>query len=129
MQMNTHLLRDIARWGGRITGLLFFLFIAILVVGHAFSPEGLPNPLRAGTAVQLEFSALFLMVVGGLVGWKSPPAATITIVLGYVLFRLVEGGLPWPPSAFEIPLVIACLYAIAWWTPKRSASPRPHATS
>lgn len=127
--MNSHVLSDLTRWGGRITGLLFFLFIAVLVVGHAFSPEGLPNPWQVGLAVQLNLLALFLMVVGGLVGWKSPAAAIITIVIGYVLFRFVEQRLPWPPSTFEIPLVIACLYAFAWWTAKRSAATRPHASS
>lgn len=122
--MDLSVVSNVAHWAGRIAGLLFFILIAVFVVGHAVSPDGLPNLWRAPLDVQLDFLALLLMVIGGLVGWKSPFAATVIILIGYALWQFVERRLPWPPSAFEIPLVIVLLYAVAWWSTKHAASPQ-----
>jgi hypothetical protein len=108
-------------WGARVLGLTFFLFIGFFVVAHAFSAEGLPNLWAETSHVRLEALALFLMTVGGVVGWKSTGVASAMIFSGYVLWLLMSRHVPWPPGIIEFPLLIGLLYMGAWYC--RSGSP------
>jgi hypothetical protein len=115
-------------WAARVLGLLFFLCMVFMVVGHAFTPDGgLPPLWRGPLDVQLDALALILMTLGGVVGWKWPKVATVMVLGGYAIWQGVERKLPWPPGVIEVPLVIGLLYAFSWWSSARTSSPRGHA--
>jgi hypothetical protein len=99
------------RWIARTLGLLYFVFISWFVMAHALD-DGLPNFWQAPRDVQLDFLALFLMTVGGVVGWKWEGVAAVMILLGTAIWLIVEQHLPWPPG---LSLLIGALYAITWW--------------
>jgi hypothetical protein len=113
------------RWIARTLGLLYFAFISWFVVAHALSAGGLPNFWQAPGAVQLDFVALFLMTVGGIVGWKWEGVATIMLFLGTGIWLLVEQNLPWPPG---LSLLIGVLYAFSGWCTKQPYISHRHAT-
>jgi hypothetical protein len=86
-------------------------------LAHALSAEGLPNLLKASLNVQLGFVALLLMIVGAVVGWKWENLAAVMILLGCVIWTIMERQLPWPPGLMP---VVGFLYAVAWWGSKRA---------
>jgi hypothetical protein len=106
-------LSTVLLWAGRILGLMFFLFVGFFVVAHALTGE-LPNLWNATSHVRLDTLALFLMTVGGVVGWWTTGVASAMVLCGYGLWQLVEHRLPWPPSMVEFPLVIGLLYMSTW---------------
>jgi hypothetical protein len=67
---------------------------------------------------------LFLMTVGGIVGWKWEGVAAAMVLLGTGIWLLVEQDLPWPPG---LSLLIGVLYAFSWWCTKRPVIFRKHA--
>lgn len=73
------------KWSARITGLLLVGLVLLFIFG-----EGPPNPFQQPLRVQLEFVALFLMVVGFLLGWRWEALGGITAVGGFALFFAVE---------------------------------------
>jgi hypothetical protein len=108
------------RWIARTLGLLYFAFITWFVAAHAVN-DGLPKFWQSPAAVQLDFVALFLMVVGGIVGWKWEGVATIMILFGTGIWLLVEQHLPWPPG---LSVLIGVLYAFSWSYMKWAFVPR-----
>jgi hypothetical protein len=113
-----------ARWIARTVGLLYFLFISWFIVTHLMA-DGLPNVWRAPRAVQLDFLALFLMTVGGIVGWKWEGLAAVMILFGVGIWLIAEQRLPWPP---DLSLSIGVLYGSSWWCTKRPFTSHGHAT-
>jgi hypothetical protein len=113
VDMSQATLGTVLLWVGRIIGLMFFLFVGFFVIAHALSGE-LPNLWNATSHVRLDTLALFLMTVGGIVGWRSTGVASAMVLCGYGLWQLVEHRLPWPPSIIDIPLLVGVFYAIAW---------------
>ena len=79
---------------------------------------------RMSPAEQLDSLALFLMVVGGVVGWKWEGVAAVMTLVGFALWLAVERHLPWPPG---LSLLIGVLYALTWWCMKRPFTPQRHA--
>jgi hypothetical protein len=79
---------------------------------------------QAPVAVRLDFAALFLMTVGGILGWKWEGVATVMMLLGTGIWLLVEQHLPWPPG---LSLLIGVLYAFSWWCTKRPFISHRHA--
>jgi hypothetical protein len=112
----------VCRWIARTLGLLYFAFIAWFVVAHAVGPDGLPNFWQAPRDVQLGFLVLFLMTVGGIVGWKWEGVAAIMILVGTGIWLLIEQHLPWPPG---LSLLIGVLFAFSWTYSRR---PFQHST-
>ena len=104
---------SVARWTARTLSLLYFAVIAFFIIAHAVSPEGLPIVWKQSLDVQLDFLALFLLVVGGLVGWKWEGVAAVMILVGTSLWLFVEQQLPWPPG---LSLLIGALYLCTWWS-------------
>ena len=119
--MDLHTCGNIARWIARTLGLVYFAFMAWFIMAHAFSPEGLPPLWRMSLAEQLDAIALFMVVVGGVVGWKSEGVAAIAVLVGTALWLLLEGQLLWPPG---LSILIGVLYAFAWWSTKRPFAPQ-----
>jgi hypothetical protein len=116
---------NVVRWTARTLGLLYFAFISWFVVAHIVDSENLPKFWQAPGAVQLDFLALFLMTIGGIVGWKWEATAAVMVLLGTGIWLLVEQQLPWPPG---LSLLIGVLYAFSWWCTKRPFASRTHAT-
>jgi hypothetical protein len=114
---------NVARWMARTLSLLYFAFIAIFVLAHAVSPEGLPSIWKMSPAEQLDTVALLLVVVGGVVGWKWEPAAAVITLSGTALWLFVERNLLWPPG---LSILIGVLYAFAWWSTKQPFVTQEH---
>jgi hypothetical protein len=115
---------NVARWMARTLGLLYLAVIAIFALAHAMSPDGLPSIWKMSPAEQLDTLALFLVVVGGVVGWKWEPAAAVMVLFGTGLWLLVERNLLWPPG---LSLLVGVLYAFTWWSTRQPVAEKKHA--
>lgn len=74
--------RNIVCWIPRAVGLLFVSVVAIILVAHAFSPEGLPRFWQEPVGVRVDALALLLVVTGAVAGWKSPRVASVLLLTG-----------------------------------------------
>jgi hypothetical protein len=112
-----------ASWSARVLGLMFFAVVLLFFLAHAIAGD-LPRIWQEPIGVQVDLLALFLMAIGGVVGWKWPSVASVMVLVGYALWQFVQRRLPWPSSWVEIPLLIGLLYAFASWRTKRLSTPQ-----
>ena len=94
IQMNTatarkYLLGTIC-WTARAIGVFVAGVVVALVVAHAFSDEGLPNPLNQPWDVRLEFLGLFSAVLGVILAWKWELLGGLLIIGGMMVFHVIE---------------------------------------
>ena len=95
------------RWAARISGLLLVGLVLLIAIGEGGPPNILAQPLP----VQIEFAAMFLMLVAFLVGWRWEAVGGVAAIAGFLLFlatELVVNGKP-PGGAislFAIPGVL-----------------------
>jgi predicted Ser/Thr protein kinase len=106
------------RWTGRILALLGSVFVLIFILADGF-PRFLGQPL----VMQMELAATVEMLIGLLLGWRWAGWGAFLIADGWVVFLLAEGG--WPPIPFTAFLVVAGLYAWAWWMQQGGPRPAP----
>jgi hypothetical protein len=101
---------SVFRWAARIlgTGILLF-FVSFIVVGKI--PPIWNQPLLG----QIQFVGIFLFLLGCVAGWGRDGFGAFLILIGYLIFLIVEGESPWPPGMFEFILLTGVLYLIAWW--------------
>src|SRR5690242_14697183 len=102
-----------ARWIARTAGAVYAAFMTWFILAHALSRDGLPNLVQAPAAVQLGFLALFLMILGSILGWKWEGVAAAMILVGCLTWIVVERHLPWPPRLMPS---VGFLYAFTWLT-------------
>ncbi len=111
-----------ARWTARILGAMAILFVVPFILA-----QGLPAMASQPEGVQLTFAGGFLLLVGFIIGWWRDGAAALLIAAGWTVIRVSEGGFP---SAFDLVLGPAALYALCWWaTHGRRFTPLVGATS
>ncbi len=79
------------RWTTRILAALLAALVLLLVLCHAFSVEGLPNPFKQPPQIQLEFAGMLAMWAGWILGWKWEGISVILAVSGMLIFHTVEG--------------------------------------
>jgi hypothetical protein len=107
---------NVARWVARLLSLCYAAFMAFFIAAHALSPEGLP-PLRGmPLSHQLNILALLLAAFGGVLGWRWEGRAAIAVLVGSLLWLVINRNLIWPPG---LSLLIGVLYAFSWWCTKR----------
>jgi hypothetical protein len=106
------------RWTGRILALLGSVFVLTFILAEGF-PRFLGQPL----VMQMELAATVEMLIGLLLGWRWAGWGALLIADGWVVFLLAEGG--WPPIPFTAFLVVAGLYAWAWWMQQGGPRPAP----
>jgi hypothetical protein len=106
------------RWSARIVGSLLAALVLLLVVGHAFSPEGLPNPFTQPPGVAIELFGLLLTWVGLLVAWKWEGAGGGMIITGQLVFHITEGRF-WLSTMGELFDLVGILFLLSWWLRKR----------
>jgi tRNA A-37 threonylcarbamoyl transferase component Bud32 len=97
-----------ARWAARILGTLLLAFFGLFVMA-----EGLPPLTTQPEGVQLSFAALSLMMLGLVVGWKREGTAALLVSSGWTLWQISENRISW--TLFQVPLLVALLYAGSWW--------------
>jgi hypothetical protein len=73
-------------WAARLTSLLLFGLVTVIVVGHG----GLPDILAQPTPVQLEFAAMGVMLLGLVVGWLRDGLGGLLVLLGLAGMNAVE---------------------------------------
>ncbi len=74
----------------RVIGVFVAGVVAAMVVGHAFSAEGLPNPFTQPWDVRLEFLGLFSAVLGVILAWKWELLGGLLIIGGMMVFHVIE---------------------------------------
>jgi hypothetical protein len=79
-------LSRLVQWSGRVTSLLLFGLVFVVVVGQG----GPPNILRQPTPVQLELAALGLVLLGLVLGWVREGLGGLLVLLGLAVFNGVE---------------------------------------
>ena len=97
------------RWLARVVGTLLLLVIAQIAVG-----EGVPNPFHGSLAENLLTLAFVAMIVGQIVAWKWEGIGGGLIVGSYVLFVVVNHGIPFN-IVFGPWLLTGLLYLFCWW--------------
>lgn len=107
------------RWSARISGLLLFGLVAVIVIGHG----GLPNVLEQPVRVQLEFLAMGLSVAGFLVGCRSDGWGALLTLGGFGLFCAVEMVINHrlPGQAIPYFTIPGILYLLSYWASKRGS--------
>ena len=76
----------LVHWSARVTSLLLFGLVIVIVIGQG----GSPNIFRQPPSVQLEFAALGLMMLGLVVGWVREGLGGPLVLLGLAAFNTVE---------------------------------------
>ena len=110
------LLAIVIRWTARTTGVLLVLTVALFTVA-----EGAPNVFRQPAAVQLEFLAMVLMLLGFFLGWHWEGFGGIVAVAGFVFFFCVEllaNGKP-PGGAIPFFAIPGVLFLISYGLRRR----------
>lgn len=101
------------RWAARLSGVVLTLLLATFAIGQG----KLPNVFAAPVDVQIEFSAMALMIIGYFVGWKWEVVGGVTTLAGFALFSLVEiavnGSLA--GGAFPLLALPGILFLLATW--------------
>jgi len=90
----------LAHWSARVTSLLLFGLVIVIVTGQG----GPPNIFRQPTPVQLEFAVLGLMLLGLVIGWAREGLGGLLVLLGLVAFNTVELAVNGRPALGAFPL-------------------------
>jgi hypothetical protein len=98
--VSTSPLRLLTRWSARVTSLLLFGLVVVIVIGQG----GPPNIFSQPTPVQLEFIALGLMLLGFAVGWVREGLGGVLVLLGLAAFNAVELAVNSRPARGAFPL-------------------------
>ncbi len=123
--MNTGVIRSsplshLIHWSARVTSLLLFGLVIVIVAGQG----GPPNIFRQPWSVQLEFAALGLMLLGLVIGWVREALGGLLVLIGLAAFNAVElavnsraalGAFP----LFAVPGVLFLLSALLRWRDKQ----------
>ena len=90
----------LVRWSARVTSLLLFGLVIVMVIGLG----GPPNIFRQPTPVQLELTALGLMLLGLVIGWVREGLGGLLVLLGLAAFNGVELAVNGQPARGAFPL-------------------------
>jgi hypothetical protein len=99
----------VIRWTARIIGIALLVLIAQFAIG-----EGVPNPLRGSAPENLLAIGFLAMIIGQIVAWKWEGIGGLSIFGGFVLFAIVNHGVPLN-VVFGPWLVTGLLYLLCWW--------------
>ena len=93
-------LARIVSWSARVTSLILFVLVVVIVIGEG----GLPNIFRQPRPVQVEFLAMALMLVGLVIGWVREGLGGLLVLLGLAAFNIVELAVNGRPALGAFPL-------------------------
>lgn len=93
-------LSRLVHWSARVTSLLLFGLVIVVVVGQG----GPPNIWRQPTRVQMELAALGLMLLGLVLGWVREGLGGLLVLLGLAAFNGVELAVNGRPARGAFPL-------------------------
>lgn len=100
------------RWMARIVGGLLAALMLVIVLGHAFSNEGLPNPFRQPPGVALELLGMFLGWIGLIIAWKWEGTGGMLVIVCTVIFQIVEGRI-WIGWVFGLLELIGIMFVLS----------------
>ena len=104
----------VLRWMARTMGTALLVLIVAVAIG-----EGVPNPLRGSLTEMLCHVAMLTMIVGQIVAWRWEGIGGGLIVGSFVLFAIVNHGVPF--NVVFVPwLVTGMLYQVCWWRTSRA---------
>jgi hypothetical protein len=98
--VSSSLLPRLVHWTARVTSLLLFGLVIVMVIGLG----GPPNIFRQPTPVQLEFAAMGLMLLGLVIGWAREGFGGLLVLLGLAAFNTVELAVNGRPAMGAFPL-------------------------
>jgi hypothetical protein len=90
----------LVHWSARVTSLLLFGLVSVLVIGNG----GPPNLFRQPMPVQLEFAAQGLMLLGLVLGWVREGLGGLWVFLGLAAFNSAELAVNGRPALGAFPL-------------------------
>ena len=90
----------VVHWSARVTSLLLFGLVVVVVIGQG----GPPNIFHQPTPVQLEFVALGLMLLGLVLGWVREGIGGLLVLLGLAALNTVELAVNGRPAVGAFPL-------------------------
>jgi len=93
-------LARLVRWSARVTSLLLFGLVIVMVIGQG----GPPNIFRQPIPVLLEFAAMGLMLLGLVIGWVREGLGGVLVLLGLAAFNGVELAVNSRPALGAFPL-------------------------
>jgi hypothetical protein len=99
-------LATFCRWTARMAATAVSALFITFLIG-----EGKPDLRELTDQELLGFGAVFLMVLGALVGWIRDLPAALLLLAGYAAFAAVENG--WPPLPFAAFPVAALLFLLS----------------
>lgn len=100
-------------WAARILGSLLAALVLVIVVCHAFSEEGLPDPFSQPPGVTLEFLGLFAVWAGVVLAWKWEGVGGLLTIGGVIIFHIVEGRL-WLNWVFGLFGLVGIMFLLCW---------------
>ena len=86
-------------WSARVTSLILFVLVVVIVIGEG----GPPNIFRQPTPVQVEFVAVALMLVGLVIGWVREGLGGLLVLIGLGAFNIVELAVNGRPALARSP--------------------------
>ncbi len=106
----------VARWFGRILGLLIVGLVLLIAIGERFDPTAL-----SGT--ELAMSVVLLVPLGGMLTlWKWEGVGGLLVIAGMSAFFLINYSVSGRfPSGFVFPTVFSpgVLALVCWWHQRR----------
>lgn len=101
----------------RFLGGTLFLMTAVFALS-----EGLPNPLALDLRQELTLISIVIMLVGLILAWKLEGIGGIVILIGYLVFAIIN-----PKTvAFGVILLFpltGALFIICWWRSRNTEQP------
>lgn len=108
--MNTAMpAHSLLHWSGRVTSLLLFGLVMVIVIGHG----GPPNVFGQPTPVEIEFAAIGLMLLGLVIGWLHEGLGGLLILLGLAAFNIVELAVNRRPASAAFPLICRARHSVS----------------
>ncbi len=111
---SVHIALTVLRWMARTLGTVLLILIVAFAIG-----EGVPSPLAMSLRENLLSVALLAMVVGQIVAWRWEGIGGGLILLGFILFAIVNHGVPL--NIVFVPwIATGMLYQVCWWRTSRA---------
>lgn len=112
----------IIRWVARIVAGLLATLVLVIFVGHCLSSKGPGDLFEQPLSVLIEFAALFIGWLGLIIAWKFEGPGAGLILIGTIIFHLVEGKV-WINWVFGLFGLVGILFLICSLTDSSAKNP------
>ncbi len=86
----------------------------VIFLGESLNGGSPGNPFKHPLPVQFEFLGIFAVWIGLILGWKWERIAGFSIIIGVVVFHIIEGEF-WINLPFGLFGVTGVMFLFLWW--------------